>query len=51
MDAKKLNIIKNVEINLNRTLTEEEAGNVLENSQLIQDMTQQGASKRTKCAF
>lgn len=38
MEAKKSNIIRTAEINLSRKLTEEEAGNVVENPQLIQDM-------------
>ena len=38
MDAKKSNIIRTAEINLNRKLSEEEAENVVENPQQIQQM-------------
>jgi syntaxin 1B/2/3 len=38
MEAKKFNIMRTAEINLSRKLTEEEANNVIENPQLIQDM-------------
>ena len=38
MEAKKSHIIRTAEINLSRKLTEEEAGNVVENPHLIQDM-------------